>query len=567
MRGPARPDAGELPGPAPAGRVLAEILDGGQCFRWSSPAPDTWTGVSGRLAATLRRADGRLRAELHAGGLDDLRRHLGGDLDWSALADALPWRSDPHLARCLAAFPGLRILRQPLAETLLCFLCSATKQIVQIRRMVALLAERFGDELAPGVHALPTWARLARADEAELRACQLGFRARFIHRTAHRLAKLPGEWIDETAALPYPEAKARLTALPGVGEKIADCALLFGAQKLEAFPVDVWLLRAMGRHYGLGGWTPAQVAHFGRVHFGPHAGLAQQYLFAWERGFSAAGTDAAEAARAGDQSWPTNEGAGDEPQPTKEGAGGEPRPTDEGAGDAPRPTTVRAEELGPVAGFASSAVGRALRPAPVSALPSRGPGSGALRRGRVSLPGATYFLTLCARRPCARLTEPEIFAALVLEIGALADDGMLQTHACVAMPDHLHLLSTLGDASSLGGCVRRLKGRLAPALRRHGVAWQKDGFFDHRLRDSRIGSGPALRYMLANPQRRALVAWDSSWPCWWCEPETWKWFGPTTDHGRPWREWERESPPGGIAEVPGMNPGPRRGHPRFIRTP
>ncbi|HEY9248935.1 MAG TPA: hypothetical protein VIO38_07375, partial [Rariglobus sp.] len=134
----------------------------------------------------------------------------------------------------------------------------------------------------PPQNRLPTWAELARTSEAELRACLLGFRARYIHRTALFLAEHPG-WLATTEAAPYPEAKARLCELPGVGEKVADCVLLFGAGRLEAFPVDTWIIKAMARRYGLEGWTPAQIAHFGRVHFGAHAGLAQQYLFAYER--------------------------------------------------------------------------------------------------------------------------------------------------------------------------------------------------------------------------------------------------------------------------------------------
>ena len=85
----------------------------------------------------------------------------------------------------------------------------------------------------------------------------------------------------------YPASIERLISefkrLPGVGEKIADCVLLFGADRLEAFPVDTWILRALARRYTLDGWKPAQVAQFGRAHFGPLAGLAQQFLFAWER--------------------------------------------------------------------------------------------------------------------------------------------------------------------------------------------------------------------------------------------------------------------------------------------
>ena len=272
-----------------AGPALAETLDGGQCFRWRLDAAGAWHGVSADVAATLRaRTADTLDVALHAGTPAGLRAHLADDIDWPALADALPWRSDAHLATCLAAFPGLRILRQPIGEALLGFLCSATKQIVQIKQMVALLAARHGREIAPGIHALPTWETLAGVPEKALRECLLGFRAKHVTSVAGFLAAHPG-WLEETATLTYGEAKARLIELPGVGEKIADCVLLFGAGRLEAFPVDVWILRVMERRYGLQGWSPAQVAHFGRVHFGPLAGLAQQYLFAWERRAARAG--------------------------------------------------------------------------------------------------------------------------------------------------------------------------------------------------------------------------------------------------------------------------------------
>ncbi|MBL9214328.1 MAG: DNA-binding protein [Opitutaceae bacterium] len=284
----------------PSADVLAETLDGGQSFRWYR------TGTAGALSGWRGQwADQRVDLRLAPGGVQwrpagartadagaALRRYFALDVDWEARLDALPWRSDRHLARCLAAFPGLRILRQPFGETLLGFLCSATKQIVQIKQMCALLAARHGRPAVPGpaadaghaslAYRLPTWAELADVPEAELRACLLGFRARYIHATARHLAARPG-WLEETEALPYAAAKARLLELPGVGEKVADCVLLFGAGRLEAFPVDTWILKALARRYGLAGWKPAQVAHFGRTHFGSQAGLAQQFLFAWER--------------------------------------------------------------------------------------------------------------------------------------------------------------------------------------------------------------------------------------------------------------------------------------------
>jgi N-glycosylase/DNA lyase len=296
--------------------VLAETLDGGQAFRWRHE-DGIWLGIFGQNIVRLSLDAGGVLswsapAPLGASTGPAFAHYFDAARDPRELADALPWRSDVHLAACLASFPGLRILRQPFGETLLGFLCSATKQIVQIKQMLALLAERHGSviaadlptiasatagrhgtallsdrspiasRLSPAASRLPTWSELALIPEAELRACQFGFRARFIHQTARFLAAHPG-WLEATETLPYAEAKERLCSLPGVGEKIADCVLLFGAGRLEAFPVDTWILKAMAARYGLHGWKPASVAQFGRAHFGALAGLAQQYLFSWER--------------------------------------------------------------------------------------------------------------------------------------------------------------------------------------------------------------------------------------------------------------------------------------------
>ena len=281
-------------------RVLAETLDGGQAFRWQRVGPQVggavppprdpdgmWLGVWSDCIARVR-LDAHGQPEWSAPSTiasrvaGSLPEYFATTSDFTALADTLPFRSDAHIAACLTEFRGLRILRQPFGETLLGFLCSATKQIVQIKQMLALLAERHGHPIAPGHRALPTWLELAAIPEATLRTCLLGFRAKFISQTAVFLAAHPG-WLEETETLPYAVAKERLCSLPGVGEKIADCVLLFGAGRLEAFPVDVWILKTMARRYGLDEWKPAQVAQFGRVHFGPLAGFAQQVLFAYER--------------------------------------------------------------------------------------------------------------------------------------------------------------------------------------------------------------------------------------------------------------------------------------------
>jgi N-glycosylase/DNA lyase len=297
-----------IPGLPPlSAEVLAETLDGGQAFRWHRQVDGTWLGMWSDNIVRLRlAADQHLEwcapASAAKSTARSLARYLALNSDFGALTDTLPWRSDPHLAKCIVTFSGLRILRQPFGETLLGFLCSATKQIVQIKQMLALLAARHGarldldevqfpdesesesanEKIRTGFHRLPTWPELAQIPEADLRSCLLGFRARYISETAQFLAANPG-WLEETENLPYPLAKERLCSLPGVGEKVADCVLLFGGGRLEAFPVDVWILKTLARRYGLESWRTPQLAQFGRVHFGPLAGLAQQFLFAWER--------------------------------------------------------------------------------------------------------------------------------------------------------------------------------------------------------------------------------------------------------------------------------------------
>ena len=281
-----------LPCPHPFDSAsLAETLDGGQAFRWTCLAEGNWEGVFADLVARLHLdpTSGSLGISLPkpllcAENVARVARYLGRDTDWKGLVDALPWRSDPHLHQAIAAFPGLRILRQPMEEALLGFLCSATKRIIQIRQMCALLARNTGVEIAPGVHRLPTFREIAAAGPERLNGCLLGFRAKYILATARFLAERPG-WLEETEQLPYPEAKIRLRQLPGVGEKVADCVLLFGAGKLEAFPVDTWISQTLAHRYHLTGWTNSQLAEFGRAHFGPAAGLAQQFLFSWERRF------------------------------------------------------------------------------------------------------------------------------------------------------------------------------------------------------------------------------------------------------------------------------------------
>ena len=266
-------------------RSLAETLDGGQSFRWNQTAAGTMRGVWAQNCVELRLHADRLEWRSPAQApvsKDKLEHYLGLDGSYDEACDALPWRSDPVLAAAMQRFSGLRLLRQPLGETLFGFLLSAVKSIPQIKEGCERAADTFGEEIVPGVRAMPDWEGLVEVSEEELRACKFGYRAKYLCGTARFLSERPG-YLAQAEKAPYEEARAMLMQLPGVGGKVADCSLLFGAGKWEAFPVDTWIAKVMTERYGLAGMSPEQVALFGRAHFGANAGLAQQFLFSLVR--------------------------------------------------------------------------------------------------------------------------------------------------------------------------------------------------------------------------------------------------------------------------------------------
>jgi len=163
------------------------------------------------------------------------------------------------------------------------------------------------------------------------------------------------------------------------------------------------------------------------------------------------------------------------------------------------------------------------------------PGHRALRRGRVSIPSARYFLTFVTKDRHQGLASERMFQRMVQDL----PDVPCETLALMVMPDHLHWLVRLIPESSLSETVRLFKGRLSPELRRLGLSWQKGAYHDRRLRpDDELA--PFLRYMLCNPYRAGLLKIEAQWPYWYLAENVAAWFEPTTDEGRPYPEWLRE---------------------------
>jgi N-glycosylase/DNA lyase len=275
---------------------LAATLESGQVFRWQLVG-HSWQGLVGRHLVRLTPTPAGLHAVTVAPltDWDWIRHFLQTEIDYPSVLATFP--DDDPMRQAVAACRGLRLLRQDPWECLASFILSSTKQIVQIRQIVALLCERFGEPCGDEVsltkveglalplppRAFPTAEKLAAASEADLRACKMGFRAPSLLAAARQVAE--GRLnLEKIRGLDYTAARAELMQLRGVGGKIADCVLLFAYGFDSAFPVDVWVERALQELY-----FPRRRAgdkrlrRFAATHFGPHAGYAQQFLFHYMR--------------------------------------------------------------------------------------------------------------------------------------------------------------------------------------------------------------------------------------------------------------------------------------------
>ena len=259
------------------GLDLDATLTSGQCFRWQRQY-GTWQGVSGGHAVQVKLEDGRLLADCPADQDDWWRRYFALDMDYAALHAR--FAKSRRLAACVAAAPGLRVLRQPFFEVLCSFLISQNNNIPRIRGIIGRLCDLCGEVLPDGQRAFPTPQALAAQTPDTMAVLRAGWRADYLLAAARAVAegKLRPEHL---AALPLDQARDRLMTLRGVGPKVADCVLLYGLGFWDAWPSDVWMKRAMPALFPKG--MPRAAAGY--------RGIAQQYIFEYARRSLPRGTD------------------------------------------------------------------------------------------------------------------------------------------------------------------------------------------------------------------------------------------------------------------------------------
>lgn len=245
-------------------------FDCGQCFRWNADAEGKYRGVASGKAAVVWAEAGRTYIECAAGDIYFWRDYLDMETDYAEARRSI--EVCDYLRECATYGEGIRILRQDKWEALCSFIISQCNNIPRIKGIVEKLCSLYGEPVeAPWgeARAFPTAERVADLSEEALAPLRSGYRAPYILAAARAVAGGDID-LDATALLPCGEARAELKKLNGVGDKVANCVVLFGLHQLDAFPVDVWIKRALAANMPKG-FDPSSL--------GKYAGLAQQYMF------------------------------------------------------------------------------------------------------------------------------------------------------------------------------------------------------------------------------------------------------------------------------------------------
>lgn len=251
---------------------LGLSLDCGQAFRWVQTGENEWHGVAFSKPLTVRQVGNKI--EFVGASKEDVEKiwvpYFDFERDYAALCER--FKADEHLEKAVSECCGIRVLRQEPWEAICSFIISSNNNIPRIKGIIDRLCRLLGEHLGGDDYAFPSAERIAEAGLDALAPIKAGFRAKYIIDAAQKVAN--GEIDFEkiyTASLE--DGRDELIKIKGVGEKVAQCSLLYGFGKVDAFPVDVWVKRIMQEMYPDG--LPDCVNGV--------RGIAQQYLFHWRR--------------------------------------------------------------------------------------------------------------------------------------------------------------------------------------------------------------------------------------------------------------------------------------------
>ena len=255
------------------------IAQSGQCFRWEKKEGGTWRIIAGKACLYMTPlGDDLYEFDCTEDEFDTLwREYFDLDENYQIIRGRIDREEDPFLWQAAEQEKGIRILRQDPWEMLITFIISQNRNIPAIKQSVELLAGRCGekriDSRGIDFYAFPEPGAVAALPDGDLKSCKLGYRCKYVHASAQAVLN---EDIDLNSLLTADEAATinALTALFGVGTKVANCVSLFGLHHVDAFPIDVWIRRVLKDQYPNG---------YPYEKYAPYNGIYQQYMFAYYR--------------------------------------------------------------------------------------------------------------------------------------------------------------------------------------------------------------------------------------------------------------------------------------------
>lgn len=264
---------------------LVHTFECGQCFRWNKVSENEYIGIhDGCVMRLSQNGDTITLYDTTSKQYENVwKKYFDIDRDYKKIQSNLS--SDNVLADAIKEGYGIRILKQNPFEAVISFIISANNNIPRIKLIIERLCENFGEKVFlkdTAFYTFPTAETLSKVTLEDISVIKAGFRDKYILDAATKIAS--GEInLDKIYDLDYQSAKDELKKIKGIGDKVANCILLFGFGKLSAFPVDVWIKRIIEHYYFGDLEANCSIEKFAEERFGELGGFAQQYLFYYAR--------------------------------------------------------------------------------------------------------------------------------------------------------------------------------------------------------------------------------------------------------------------------------------------
>ncbi|MEA5096547.1 MAG: DNA glycosylase [Sedimentibacter saalensis] len=261
------------------------IFDCGQCFRWNKEEDGSYTGVvSGKVINVSQLGTKVIFDNLTLDDYHIVKDYFDLDTDYEKIKEKVS--TDDIMKKAIDFGCGIRILNQDEWETMISFMISANNRIPMIKKVIENLSCKFGNFITSyrgrDYYSFPTPEQLAEAPVDKIIECKAGFRAPRIKDAAERFLN-ERDTIYDLKNKSYQEGLDYLKTYSGIGDKVANCILLFSMKQFDTFPVDVWVRRVMQTLYVDKNTSDKEIRRFAEEKFGDFSGYAQQYLFYYAR--------------------------------------------------------------------------------------------------------------------------------------------------------------------------------------------------------------------------------------------------------------------------------------------